>query len=406
MNLWIDKELEGTAGTAWNEKAFEAMSDSDCVKLLFFMSVHSFMSIPVCAELEYTRHEAVVVNQDKYMDIVPISIADSLNLGTVLDQCKALEESNAEIGEDGLRIFEEGCPEAIQKKVLRASSKRKALLNKVFSDCFGGNREITVVSGNNLESIMKNIPRDAILCEAAVTCGANGRTPAATEEPLQEETPAAERKAALTGEMDIEPAGTAEELVVDAEEVADTSEKDSAASTRQLVFHIFGERMEGNQSDFMIIAIGRLLKAHPDAIEAATQQFNCLSNVDYENEDVADMPSNFRVCHTAQIAGHQVCIGTSYGLKEKLRLVARIMHFVGENREAVRVEGFELPQIKTKSTDAAQAPTSGRGNEETYTLFGKQYTGNQTQMMWDAFAACFMVLDKISLQRYNLSVSL
>ncbi|MBP3205853.1 MAG: toll/interleukin-1 receptor domain-containing protein [Lachnospiraceae bacterium] len=379
VNLWIDKELEATAGIAWNKKAFEAMRNKNCIKLLFFMSTNSFMSIPVCAELEYTHHKAVLASHDqKSIMIVPVSITEHLNLRHVLEECKKLPEINQPIEEKGYEIFKAGAPKIEEEETVFPDSDMETLLNIIKMDCFENSTEITVVSGGDIDSIMTNI-------KPAINQEVNDVE--AVSKPAETQHDVEDKSAGESVEKSAEKSADRSECE-DTDEDADGGEDEGEGSRsfKQLVFYILGERMEGNQSDFMILAIGRLLKAHPEAIKSAIAQFNCLSDVDYENEHAEGMPSYFRVCHTVRIGGQQVCIGTSYGLKEKLRLVARIMHLVGEDPASVRVEGLELPQIKERSAEAGSAQGSGRSANEEYVVFGKKCNGNQTQMMWDVFA--------------------
>ncbi len=163
------------------------------------------------------------------------------------------------------------------------------------------------------------------------------------------------------------------------------AEVSNSSSNKEVSFEIYGEHYTGNQSDLMILSIGKVLKHNPQVIDKAIETLTSLSDVDYENNEIEDMPTYFRVCHTAEIAGKTVCIGTSYGLKDKLVQIAKVIALAEENPEVLKIDGLELPKVKIGKNTTKVAGGSGHGTEETYYIFGEKKTGNQSEMMFDYF---------------------
>lgn len=160
VNLWIDKELESSVGYAWQEKAFDAIRDGNCCKVLFFMSQNSFFSIPVCAELIYTLHTKVRREHGGKVEIVPISIDGAGNIGKVTEACENNPKSKVKIEKEGYDKFKD-CLDKNAIDEIDAKYSHGGLIRFVFEKVFDNNKEITVAS--NVDSIMKNIPREVIL---------------------------------------------------------------------------------------------------------------------------------------------------------------------------------------------------------------------------------------------------
>ncbi len=163
------------------------------------------------------------------------------------------------------------------------------------------------------------------------------------------------------------------------------AEVSNSSSNKEVSFEIYGEKHTGNQSDLMILSIGKVLKHNPQVIDKAIETLTSLSDVDYENNEIEDMPTYFRVCYTDEIAGKTVCIGTSYGLKDKLVQIAKVIALAEENPDVLKIDGLELPKVKIGKNTTKVAGGSGHGTEETYYIFGEKRTGNQSEMMFDYF---------------------
>lgn len=171
-------------------------------------------------------------------------------------------------------------------------------------------------------------------------------------------------------------------------EIADLKKK-KASVTGDVTYYLYGEEFTGNQSDVMIMTFGKVLKKHPEFIDRAIEEFTCLSNIDYSNKkNRVDMPSYFRICHTFEIDGKTVCIGTAYGMLDKLKLMAKLLMLVGAGKDTLQIKGIELPEVKLRgvSTTSVNGAKENSGGE-VYFILGNKKTGNQSKMMWDVFEA-------------------
>lgn len=170
-------------------------------------------------------------------------------------------------------------------------------------------------------------------------------------------------------------------------EETEASKKRKASVTGEVKYYLYGEEFIGNQSDVMIMTFGKVLKKHPEFIERAIEEFTCLSNTDYSvKKNFADMPSYFRVCHTFEIDGKTVCIGTAYGMPDKLKLMAKLLVLVGDEKDTLKIEGIELPEVKLRTAGKSNAENiKDNSGGEVYFISGNKKEGNQSKMMWDVF---------------------
>lgn len=168
--------------------------------------------------------------------------------------------------------------------------------------------------------------------------------------------------------------------------VDEKEKKKSYSVTGDLKYTLYGEPYTGNQSDMMIMTFGKILKNHPDIIDEALRDFNCLSHIDYMQPANRNdsMLSYFRVCHTFVIDGKTVCVGTAYSMNEKLKKLSEIIAAAGEDVSVLQIEGIELPQLKTRNK-VDRKISSGASDNITYYVFGEKKTGNQSDMMYDYF---------------------
>ena len=169
VNLWIDlRGLEESGGLVWSEEAFSALRSSRCKKLLFFMTVNSFMSIPVLSELQFTKNKKFTLQHkidSRDFFILPVSLDSKMkSMGDVLIACENHEKYHSCIDDYekkyfGSKIFKESLnPENFND--IDDGFEYSGLISYVFQTVFEEKYERTVVS--DISSILSNIPKEAI----------------------------------------------------------------------------------------------------------------------------------------------------------------------------------------------------------------------------------------------------
>lgn len=95
-------------------------------------------------------------------------------------------------------------------------------------------------------------------------------------------------------------------------------------------YELFGKVYESNQTAMMYRVFEEVFKRVPTVIDWAIENLTCVSAVDYSiPENRMDMPPYFRSCHMLSVEGKSVCIGSSYGSGDKIRLIDKLLHGAG-----------------------------------------------------------------------------
>lgn len=162
VNLWVDKNLEGTGGQSWQANAFDVISEFECKKILFFMSRNSFLSMPCCAELLYTLNDDIKLVHNDGIPVVPISVENEINLGKIIKLCETQNDYHSKIDETSYRnIIQNSLNIELKNLMSKMGNQGKILkstiINKVKECVFNNDSEITVVN-TDIDAILTNIP--------------------------------------------------------------------------------------------------------------------------------------------------------------------------------------------------------------------------------------------------------
>jgi hypothetical protein len=113
-------------------------------------------------------------------------------------------------------------------------------------------------------------------------------------------------------------------------------------------FTLFDVNHTSNQSAFMLTVFEEIMKQTPESAKWELDNLTCASTIDYSNEKnrTESMPSYFRACKTFLENGSQICIGTSYSIQDKLKMIARLLKNAGFTNDVLSIEGYVLPNIK------------------------------------------------------------
>lgn len=108
-------------------------------------------------------------------------------------------------------------------------------------------------------------------------------------------------------------------------------------------FRIFGEAYEQNQSDMLGTVCSTLLKKHPDKLEEAADTLLCIDTKDYRMVEKEDRPVYFSSMNYYEINGMPCTVGGSFGMKEKLKMIGKLLVICGEHTDCIEMEGYEIP---------------------------------------------------------------
>lgn len=171
------------------------------------------------------------------------------------------------------------------------------------------------------------------------------------------------------------------------EEQAEAAPPSEGQRTSGVSYVIYGKSFTKKQSEMMFDVFSAVIEKHPGRLDELVSSLNCLSFEDYEQ--TWDRPVQFRGCKTYTVNGKSYCIGTSYGMADKLKFIAKLLKICGEPEDVLRIDGYELPSVRISSgkTPSTPAPSGQRGSQANYTVYGQSCTKNQSEMMFDVFSA-------------------
>lgn len=150
------------------------------------------------------------------------------------------------------------------------------------------------------------------------------------------------------------------------------------STTGDITFTLYGKEYTYNQSDMMLTFFAQVLNRHQDCVDGLPdcRGMNCASALDYTKKEnrTKDMPPYFRVCQYFEFSnGSGVCIGTAFGVKEKLKKMATLLAICGEDSSIFSSGQIELPE--------AESGNARNASSVTYKVYGKSYTSSQTEML-------------------------
>ena len=103
---------------------------------------------------------------------------------------------------------------------------------------------------------------------------------------------------------------------------------------------LFGKTFKGNQSEMMSNIFEKVISKHPDKLEELSSKLTCISLVDYDlQKNRESMKPYFRARKMFYIDGRKYCVGTSFGLKDKLVLIRKLFNICGEPSSELEIRG-------------------------------------------------------------------
>lgn len=131
--------------------------------------------------------------------------------------------------------------------------------------------------------------------------------------------------------------------------VKKSSEKgnSSKGNSSSVNFSIFGNSFSMNQSDMLGMICSTLLKKHPDKLSEAADTLLCIDLKDYTNVAKEDRPVYFGSMNQYYEGSTPYCVGGSFGMKEKLKMISRLLQICEEDPQCVFIDGYELPVVSS-----------------------------------------------------------
>lgn len=102
---------------------------------------------------------------------------------------------------------------------------------------------------------------------------------------------------------------------------------------------------KANQSDMLGIICNKLIEKHPGKLQEAADSLLCIDMADYTGVAKEDKPIYFGSMNQYYLNGTPYCVGGSFGMKDKLKMIARLIALCGESSDCIEIEGYEIPAV-------------------------------------------------------------
>lgn len=114
-------------------------------------------------------------------------------------------------------------------------------------------------------------------------------------------------------------------------------------------FSVYGNEYAQNQTDMLGTICSSVIAKHPDKLEEAADALLCLDVKDYTDVAKEDRPVYFSSMNKYEVNGTAYSVGGSFGMKEKLKMIARLLIMCDESKDIIDIEDYEIPDVKIKA---------------------------------------------------------
>ena len=142
---------------------------------------------------------------------------------------------------------------------------------------------------------------------------------------------------------------SSEQVELPAVKVRGGSSVSGKGSGALVKFSVYGNKYEQNQTDMLGTICSSVIAKHPDKLEEAADVLLCLDVKDYTDVAKEDRPVYFSSMNRYEVNGTAYSVGGSFGMKEKLKMIARLLIMCDESKDIIDIEDYEIPDVKVKA---------------------------------------------------------
>ena len=145
---------------------------------------------------------------------------------------------------------------------------------------------------------------------------------------------------------------SSEQVELPAVKVRGGSSAGGKGSGALVKFSVYGNEYAQNQTDMLGTICSSVIAKHPDKLEEAADVLLCLDVKDYTDVAKEDRPVYFSLMNRYEVNGTAYSVGGSFGMKEKLKMIARLLIMCDESKDIIDIEDYEIPDVKIKAAGA------------------------------------------------------
>ena len=145
---------------------------------------------------------------------------------------------------------------------------------------------------------------------------------------------------------------SSEQVELPAVKVRGGSSAGGKGSGALVKFSVYGNEYAQNQTDMLGTICSSVIAKHPDKLEEAADALLCLDVKDYTDVAKEDRPVYFSSMNKYEVNGTAYSVGGSFGMKEKLKMIAKLLIMCDESKDIIDIEDYEIPDVKIKAAGA------------------------------------------------------
>lgn len=145
---------------------------------------------------------------------------------------------------------------------------------------------------------------------------------------------------------------SSEQVELPAVKVRGGSSAGGKGSGALVKFSVYGNEYAQNQTDMLGTICSSVIAKHPDKLEEAADALLCIDVKDYTDVAKEDRPVYFSLMNRYEVNGTAYSVGGSFGMKEKLKMIARLLIMCDESKDIIDIEDYEIPDVKIKAAGA------------------------------------------------------
>lgn len=145
---------------------------------------------------------------------------------------------------------------------------------------------------------------------------------------------------------------SSEQVELPAVKVRGGSSAGGKGSGALVKFSVYGNEYAQNQTDMLGTICSSVIAKHPDKLEEAADALLCLDVKDYTDVAKEDRPVYFSSMNRYEVNGTAYSVGGSFGMQEKLKMIARLLIMCDESKDIIDIEDYEIPDVKIKAAGA------------------------------------------------------
>ena len=118
---------------------------------------------------------------------------------------------------------------------------------------------------------------------------------------------------------------SSEQVELPAVKVRGGSSAGGKGSGALVKFSVYGNEYAQNQTDMLGTICSSVIAKHPDKLEEAADALLCIDVKDYTDVAKEDRPVYFSLMNRYEVNGTAYSVGGSFGMKEKLKMIAKLL---------------------------------------------------------------------------------